>query len=621
MRYWPSRAEIAEHFGAAGDIVSELPWRVRAGRRADEVYAFAQAVPQWLRAVELLEGLTSPGLPDGLPAHVVYTAACDALDNAGRGVEAGRVAERAVGHLLATADPAVAAELLMRVGHYRGIEDPQAGKAVLARAIGLYESLPPRPGYLRAVAYYTATVRVSEDMADAATLLDRALAVVDQVERPYDNGDLFNRRAWICLYQGDSRRALQLMEQSWRLSAPAPDPRPRVCHAASYTDILLKLGRLTDAVEVAERADLAGWTRSGRPETHDTATLRSNVFDALTMLGETEAAARRVEAFTTGAPTRDTVALHLDQAILALLRGDLSGAEARWAELDAVIVSGGEMGYESERWRVELELWQHRPDRAVQRALRALQGLAHTVYSPLSGPLLALAMRACADLSEHRSTSVLPAGEPLAARLHQVHDDMWQDPFLPGPVRVTHEADRLAWDAEQARARGDATPEAWDHVAAGYERVGRPHLVAYGRWRQAEALLADPVRKRDAAPVLRDAARLAIGHAPLLRQIEDLATRARIDLTPRQAPPPAATAPFGLTGRELAVLRLLGQGRSNAQVGAELFISTKTASVHVSNILRKMQVPTRVAAATVAAQSGLLEEPDTNSTGTSPGLR
>ena len=61
------------------------------------------------------------------------------------------------------------------------------------------------------------------------------------------------------------------------------------------------------------------------------------------------------------------------------------------------------------------------------------------------------------------------------------------------------------------------------------------------------------------------------------------------------------------------MLRLLGQGRSNAQVGAELFISTKTASVHVSNILRKMQVPTRVAAATVAAQSGLLEEPDSNS--------
>ncbi|HEY8653704.1 MAG TPA: helix-turn-helix transcriptional regulator [Dermatophilaceae bacterium] len=98
-----------------------------------------------------------------------------------------------------------------------------------------------------------------------------------------------------------------------------------------------------------------------------------------------------------------------------------------------------------------------------------------------------------------------------------------------------------------------------------------------------------------------------LGHSPLLHAIEDLATRARIDLAAKE-PSPSVAAPFGLTARELAVLRLLGQGRTNAQVGTELFISTKTASVHVSNILRKMQVPTRVAAATVAAQIGLLED-------------
>ena len=66
-------------------------------------------------------------------------------------------------------------------------------------------------------------------------------------------------------------------------------------------------------------------------------------------------------------------------------------------------------------------------------------------------------------------------------------------------------------------------------------------------------------------------------------------------------------APYGLTPRELTVLRLLSQGRSNGQIGAELFISTKTASVHVSNILRKMQVPSRVAAASLASQIDLFE--------------
>ena len=62
-----------------------------------------------------------------------------------------------------------------------------------------------------------------------------------------------------------------------------------------------------------------------------------------------------------------------------------------------------------------------------------------------------------------------------------------------------------------------------------------------------------------------------------------------------------------LTVREREILGLLAQGQSQAQIAEQLFISTKTASVHVSNILRKMQVPTRVAAATTAAQVGLFE--------------
>jgi DNA-binding NarL/FixJ family response regulator len=49
-------------------------------------------------------------------------------------------------------------------------------------------------------------------------------------------------------------------------------------------------------------------------------------------------------------------------------------------------------------------------------------------------------------------------------------------------------------------------------------------------------------------------------------------------------------APYGPTGRELAVLRLLAAGRTNAQISAELYISPKTASVHVSSILRKLGV-------------------------------
>ena len=65
-------------------------------------------------------------------------------------------------------------------------------------------------------------------------------------------------------------------------------------------------------------------------------------------------------------------------------------------------------------------------------------------------------------------------------------------------------------------------------------------------------------------------------------------------------------APYGLTDRELLVLRLLVAGRSNGEIGAELFISRKTASVHVTNILRKLGVSTRVQAAALAERAGLL---------------
>ena len=77
--------------------------------------------------------------------------------------------------------------------------------------------------------------------------------------------------------------------------------------------------------------------------------------------------------------------------------------------------------------------------------------------------------------------------------------------------------------------------------------------------------------------------------------------------------PPAGHATeldhFGLTARELEVMRLVAEGRSNGEIAERLFISRKTASVHVSNILAKLGVTTRVQAATVALRMGLADAP------------
>ena len=113
------------------------------------------------------------------------------------------------------------------------------------------------------------------------------------------------------------------------------------------------------------------------------------------------------------------------------------------------------------------------------------------------------------------------------------------------------------------------------------------------------------------AETVRDAAATAAGHVPLLAAIRALAERARIPLTtvPANGPPATVTptpTPYGLTEREVLVLRLIVAGRSNRQIGAELFISPKTASVHVTNILRKLGVSTRVQAAALAERAGLV---------------
>jgi DNA-binding NarL/FixJ family response regulator len=70
---------------------------------------------------------------------------------------------------------------------------------------------------------------------------------------------------------------------------------------------------------------------------------------------------------------------------------------------------------------------------------------------------------------------------------------------------------------------------------------------------------------------------------------------------------PQVSTPYGLTERELDVLRLLTHGRRNAEIGAELFISPRTAGVHVTNILRKLGVTNRIQAAALAERAGLFE--------------
>ena len=93
---------------------------------------------------------------------------------------------------------------------------------------------------------------------------------------------------------------------------------------------------------------------------------------------------------------------------------------------------------------------------------------------------------------------------------------------------------RALAEAEYERARGLARPEAWSAAATAWERLERPPLAAYCRWRQAEALVAAGASRSEATIPLREAHAVAarIGARPLLRELELLAERARLNLAP-----------------------------------------------------------------------------------------
>jgi DNA-binding NarL/FixJ family response regulator len=160
-------------------------------------------------------------------------------------------------------------------------------------------------------------------------------------------------------------------------------------------------------------------------------------------------------------------------------------------------------------------------------------------------------------------------------------------------------------EAEHSRVEGRSSPERWDVAVAAWDELERPYLAACCGWRHAEALVADG-RSADAAVAARSAYRVAsrLGARSLQRELQLLAARARLDLVGLRAEDAhqssAEATALGLTPREREVLQLLARGYTNREIAAELVISVKTASVHVSHILRKLDVSSRVDAARIA---------------------
>jgi DNA-binding NarL/FixJ family response regulator len=180
-------------------------------------------------------------------------------------------------------------------------------------------------------------------------------------------------------------------------------------------------------------------------------------------------------------------------------------------------------------------------------------------------------------------------------------------PWFTAEPETRARALRALIDAEHSRLAGHSDPERWARAARCSRACSRPHQAAYAAWRQAEALLAQHGHRGAAASCLRDSHALSarIGAQPLQREIEALARYARIDLEAptRQEEAPLIAPPLqSLTRRERDVLDGLAVGLTNRQIADRLYISPRTAAVHVSHVLHKLGVPDRVQAAHLARQ-------------------
>jgi DNA-binding CsgD family transcriptional regulator/tetratricopeptide (TPR) repeat protein len=609
--------EVAGHWAAAGRPADEFRASVIAARAAGRVFAFAEAATLWRRAIALGEQLPAAVATLGLGPGRLHLAAVDALEAAGRATEAAALVEEAYARFGAGPDPHTAALIHLRAAQYRTLADPAAARPLFEEALRLFEGTPPSAEHAEALRLYALMFRIEGRGQLAVGHLERSLRVAEAAQALAPQVRTLGEVAHVKFLRGEVGDGFADLGRGRLLAADIDDVEPEMWIATFESDALLKVGRLHEARRVAldgvERARGAG-----RGSTYNATILLGQAAQAMLELGHTGNAARLLDPVTGGTPRIDDWAPYVGRAEIDLRRGLIDEAARR---LDAVrdLPLGGHVEFDREiSQRVaEVALWRRAPEECLDVVRQVLARLEGTEQELFCGELLVLGLRGAADLAERsRARGDQPGrrrAEVAVERLTATLGRMAGRPLADHPFLARIPADRASWSAEHRRAAGASDASTWQAAAVQWQELRRPHRAAYAWWRCAEARLNERCRPADAAHPLHQAAQAARSMAPLHAATTALAGRARIPLprteVPRQAAPSPAT-PYALTHRERQVLHLLAHGRTNAQIGTELFISPKTAGVHVMNILRKLDVSNRAHAAAVAERAGLLDDLD-----------
>ncbi len=606
-------ASIASHYAAAGDQAAALRATVRAAQEARRVHAYGEVADLAERAMELWPRVVDPELIAGVDHVELLELAASGHGMAGDRSRSAMLREHALAELDPDAEPLRYGRLLAKLARTywtlnRGPEGLDAAKRALAM-------LPDDDGSVdraELLAWLARTRVLRGQYREAISEGELALAVATSGGHEETVGEVLNTLGMARIALGEAQAGEAQLRQAMQVYRDKRDGGGLSSAYSNLADFLSLAGRTADALQVIRDGLAESPIQLGRTYGWMEITRVALAFEA----GDWEMARS-----ATRPPTPSLVGVMLIFALLvdaeiALGEGnDQLAAAALEAAAPLVRVTSeaqwhgayGALLGEMERRDGELDAAR----KTVARALDELEVCTDDVMRIARVTAVGLSVEADNALKARDrkdDQQVKDALERVRIHLERLaaaaHDG--------GPVE-------RAWfavgTAEAARATGKNDASCWAVAADAWDQLGRPYPAATARWRQAEALLEAGAREA-AATIAAAAAATArrLGAGWLLQEIETLVARGRLNAVAashdaqldavsdgnRGARADVQELPFGLTPRELQVLALLSDGSTNRQIGAALFMAEKTASVHVSRILAKLDVHTRTQAAAVA---------------------
>lgn len=585
-------AALAWHHLAAQDQARALTASRAAAAEARRVAAFADEQHHLEQVLELWACVPDAAQRTGTTLGDVLIGAADAAWHNNDPVRAERYARQALEHVDVDDTPRTAAVAWMWVGMARHAAGRHGVFDAYERAVAL---MPPAPSAERArlLSAQAIALALLPRLEDAAGPIGEAARVAAEVGAHGDHLQALITKATVFAGLGDDGGGLAAFAEARRL-AREHDLLDSGRLYVNEGDVLFNLGRVDEALAVTDEG-LRWAAARGILRTCGT-WLHANMAEFLLHLGRLEEARAHV---------RDAVALvgsdvsdiHVRQreARALLFADDLDGVDDALAIVASVhhgVAAGSQMEGPRSELVAELALARDDPVRALAAVRTGLDVVERADgVRRHGGWLYALGLHAASALDDGRTAAAT-----------EIHDRLERSRrSARRGVSPLWAAFTTTADAEWATLQdaGDAG-ERWADAERRLDVLGFVPAAAHTRIRHALARL--PHDRAVAATLLERAwtEAEASGLALQCREAERVGRRANLTLGRTDD-----AAPFGLTAREQEVLRLLAEGRSNPEIGRALFISRKTASAHVSNILAKLGVRSRGEAAAIAHRTGL----------------